>query len=891
MGGILRIYRNDWRNLFRVPVAVLLVAALVVLPSVYDWVNVASVWDPYSNTSGIKIAVTSLDEGTKVQEKDFNIGNEVMESLRSNKNLGWTFVDAETAHNGVKRGDYYASIVIPANFSKRMTGILEGTIVKPEIEYTVNEKINAIAPKITDKGATSITTQISENFTETISETVFTVLSQIDKEFQSELPIIRKVEKGLFKLEASLPEIETAGKRVLKIQENWPQIHASAERISTLENKLPEVEKAGEALEKIAEHWPQIASTLDHLGGLQDKLPKIEEAAQLIVQLDNHYGEVEQIMAQASQGLTEAHKIVNTALTALPEAEKIATAGNDFVLELQQFLEKSSAAFEAVPAAVKQNLNLLQQTESSVVKLAEQLKGEDNEPQAVREQLEVLSAQLAAGSSVIEHTLSMLNALNTFSPETVSIADLAALKGVDSVLNSQKSLVNAMAADLQNKDNADSSAINQLFLKSGLGKLAIAKLISGYDSSTIPAIKNKLEQITSAADVTATALQQVPDRLPALGTLLEETMSAIEFGQTSLASLQQDLPAIREAVHTAASGVADQTQGFGAFIRDTLPLLESSLPTAGEKIQQAANFVRQDLPTVEERVHQVSELIRTGLPRADKGVALAADLVRNDLPVLEDSIRKAASTIRQIKEEIDLGEIAQLLGGDIKSKSDFLANPVVLKENKLYPIPNYGSAMTPFYVVLSLWVGGTLLVSLLRTGVDTGGLTYKRYQLYFGRLLTFLTVGILQGLVAVLGNIFILHCYVVNKVWFVLFGVLISIVFVTIVFTLVAVFGNLGKGIAIVFMVLQFSSSGGTFPISTTGRFFQILNPYMPFTYAISLMREAVGGILPEVAIRDVIYLIIFGVLALLLALLLKKPLEPFIHKASEQAEESKLIS
>lgn len=70
--------------------------------------------------------------------------------------------------------------------------------------------------------------------------------------------------------------------------------------------------------------------------------------------------------------------------------------------------------------------------------------------------------------------------------------------------------------------------------------------------------------------------------------------------------------------------------------------------------------------------------------------------MRNDLPVLEDSIRKAASTIRQIKEEIDLGEIAQLLGGDIKSKSDFLANPVVLKENKLYPIPNYGSAMTPF---------------------------------------------------------------------------------------------------------------------------------------------------------------------------------------------------
>lgn len=141
--------------------------------------------------------------------------------------------------------------------------------------------------------------------------------------------------------------------------------------------------------------------------------------------------------------------------------------------------------------------------------------------------------------------------------------------------------------------------------------------------------------------------------------------------------------------------------------------------------------------------------------------------MRNDLPVLEDSIRKAASTIRQIKEEIDLGEIAQLLGGDIKSKSDFLANPVVLKENKLYPIPNYGSAMTPF---MSYFPYGSEAhcLSLFSAQVWIRGLTYKRYQLYFGRLLTFLTVGILQGLVAVLGNIFILHCYVVNKVWFVL---------------------------------------------------------------------------------------------------------------------------
>lgn len=214
----------------------------------------------------------------------------------------------------------------------------------------------------------------------------------------------------------------------------------------------------------------------------------------------------------------------------------------------------------------------------------------------------------------MDHTLSLLSALNTFSPGTVTNAEIGTLKAVNNALSRQTSLVNSLATDLQNEGQPDPSNVKQLGLKSGEGNVAISKLISEYEAATIPAIKNTLEQISTAAETTATVLDQVPDRLSALGTLLEETMAAIEFGQSSLASLQQDLPAIREAVHTAASGVADKTQSFGTFVRDTLPLIQSSLPVAGEKIQQAANFVRQDLPAVEERVHQISDLIRTGLP-------------------------------------------------------------------------------------------------------------------------------------------------------------------------------------------------------------------------------------------------------------------------------------
>ncbi|WP_310832174.1 YhgE/Pip domain-containing protein [Paenibacillus pedocola] len=889
MANIWRIYMNDWRNLFKVPVAVLLIFALVVLPSVYDWVNVAAVWDPYSNTSGIRIAVSSLDEGAEVQGKSFNIGEEVLASLQNNRSLGWTFTDSAAAVAGVKRGDYYASIIIPADFSRRMAGILEGKLVKPEVEYTVNEKINAIAPKITGKGASAVTAQISEKFTETISSTVLTALSAIDQEFQSELPVIRRVEQGLFKLEASLPEIDKAGKLVLKLQQNWPEIASSAGRIVSLQDKLPAVEQAGAAAETLDAHWGQISEAATRLQNLESKLPELERAARLVTELDSHFGQVEAVLDRASVRLTEAGSVVNAAAEALPQADRLAAAGSSFGQELEQFLERSSTAFAAVPGAVQQNLYLLQQTGDAAAQLAAQLQTGAGQQRA--SQLELASARLATGSEALAHTATLLGAVNTLAPGTVGASELRALSEARVQYAAAASQAGGLAAALQGGARPDSAGLSQFSLAAGQGKSMAGGLITRFSAETLPAVTDQLQRLTTAASTAATALQQAPQRLAALDTMLAEAGHVIQSGQNGLAALQQNLPAIRREVHAAATGITDNMETFDTFVTDVLPRIQSGLPAAGNAVHEAAEFARKDLPAAEEKFRTAADLINTGLPRAGKGVERAAALVREDLPTLEAAVRKAADTLRQIKEEVNLEEIGQLLGGDIKSKSDFLANPVVLTENKLYPIPNYGSAMTPFYVVLSLWVGGTLLISLLRTGVDTGGKEYRGYQLYFGRLLTFLTVGILQALVAVLGNIFILNCYVADKVWFVLFAVLISIVFVTIVFTLVSVFGNIGKGIAIVFMVLQFSSSGGTFPVSTTGHFFQALNPFMPFTYAISLLREAVGGIVPEVAIRDALLLILFGLLALLLALTLQKPLAPFIRKSAEQAEKSKLIS
>ncbi|WP_310551531.1 YhgE/Pip domain-containing protein [Paenibacillus glufosinatiresistens] len=696
MPGILRIYRTDWRRLFRAPVALLLIAALVVLPSVYDWVNVAAVWDPYTRTSGIPVAVANLDRGSAAAGTAFNVGEEVVASLRNNTSLGWRFVSRAAAESGVRRGDYYAAIVIPADFSARLAGVLEGGENKPELVYEVNEKLNAIAPKITDKGASSITARIDEHFTRTLSETVLAALQRADRELVSNLPMIRRVEAGLFALEKRLPELEEAGQKVLEVEAKWPEIAAAAQRVAGLTRLLPEADAAASAVLLLQERWPQIEEAAAGLAPLRDRLaPGLEQAGAIASQLE--------------QGAAD-------------------TAGR---------LEAALAGLEAARAALEAAA----------------------EPPAA-------AAEPAATAPPVE----------------------------------------ALAAAKQ------------------------------------------------AADAGSAAVQ----------------------------ALQGSLPELRQAA---------EARRLGELAKAELPQALSGLPAAGAKLDAAAGWVRGEWPAAEQRLREVSGRITAGLPETGRDVHRAASLVRGRLPELTQAVRRAADAVRRVKGAANLDEVSALLAGDMAARSDFLASPVLLKEKKLFPIPNYGSAMTPFYVVLSLWVGGTLLVSLLRISVETDEVRYRPYQLFFGRLLTFSTIGVLQALVAVLGNLYLLHCYVASPAVFVLSAVLISLVFVTVLFVLVSVFGNVGKGIAIIFMVLQFSSSGGTFPVSTAGPFFEALHPFMPFTYAIGLLREAVGGAEPGTVLRDAAGLLGFAALALLAALALKRPLERLVRHSAEQAARSRLIS
>ena len=168
-----KIFKRDLRRILRNFVALVVIIGVCFIPALYAWFNIYANIDPYNNTKNIRVAVVNADQGaySKVTGP-LELGNQVQRQLRKNHQLGWRFVSAENAREGVANGEYYAAIVIPEGFSRSIISVLSGKIKRPRIEYYCNEKKNAISPKVTESGATALQTRINETFVKVVSGVV-----------------------------------------------------------------------------------------------------------------------------------------------------------------------------------------------------------------------------------------------------------------------------------------------------------------------------------------------------------------------------------------------------------------------------------------------------------------------------------------------------------------------------------------------------------------------------------------------------------------------------------------------------------------------------------------------------------------------------------------------
>ncbi len=341
----------------------------------------------------------------------------------------------------------------------------------------------------------------------------------------------------------------------------------------------------------------------------------------------------------------------------------------------------------------------------------------------------------------------------------------------------------------------------------------------------------------------------------------------------------------------AAVQAANKTSGLmnntmDTFDNETGPTIDDAMKNASA----LSNNAISRLQNIKGNMPLFNSLLDQTNTQVDSSVSSLKE-INDKFPKLQQDLHSNAKKLKNLTDDEKLNELIKMLKKDGKKESDFLSNPIELIQNRVYPIPNYGSAMTPFYTVLAIWVGAFILVSVLSVHIKDfkDGTPLTTNEKFLGRYFTFVSIAILQALVTIAGNLFILKTYAVSPIILTLFGVYVSIVFITIVYTLVSVLGNGGKALTMVAMVLQVSGSGGTFPIELLGSFFQYINPMMPFTYAIGGMREATAGIIPVVLIKHILILTIYFVISLLLGLFLKEKINKKTKNFVEQFHKSGL--
>lgn len=900
----IQLYALDWKRIAKNPIAVLLMIALMIIPSLYAWFNIKALWDPYSNTGELPIAVYSADAGSSFQGKDIEIGDQVIDNLHKNKQLGWRFVDSkEQVVEGVKSGKYYAGIYLPKDFSADLLSFTSGDIKKPKIEYYLNQKINAIAPKITDKGASSIQQEITDEFIKTASSTLLSVFNEIGYNIDENLVSINKVKDLILKTNDNLDEIDQYTQEIVAVQGKLPELKQKLAQANQIQGYLPQIDDLGQKIVTLNQKFPELKQQASVILTLQQKIPEIQQAGQQLATVDSDFASIQQTLTDGINEAKQGLQIIQQVQQILPDVQKLGNQADDLATTTKNGAEQLKSAVPSIASSASATLSSIGEvataTDSLLANIQELLNKEQLTPaekQHIASLIQDFQTNIATQQSAIDNLVGFLNQLKEYADNNNLPDASQALATMVSQLGNVKNSLGDLSNRLGNLNNlvqngSPAEAIAYLDQIRTVSK-NIANLVAQIDvnqaSKTITDVLDKVISTITTAQGVLNQAQQID-----FASLLNNTQQTVANAIPILEKYQQQMPAIGQEVHDANVLLNGHMDTIVNGINTGASLYNNELPVVEQRLNQAANFMQNDWPGVKNDINQGLNIANEKMPEVESALNMATDLIQNDWPSIRGGIQKAAAAINQGDQTIDFGEVIKLLKLDAQKESNFFAEPVDLQTNTMYPIANNGSASTPFYTALCLWVGAVLFSSVTTTDFyldkkDRG--KYTKREQFSARMLTYMTMGIAQALVVTLGNYFLLGVYVKNPVWSVLFALLIVIAFTMMVYVLVALFGTVGKGIAIIILVLSISGGGGNYPIQVSGKFFQAVNPWLPFTHAVNLLRESAGGIYWPNAKMDILIMIFIVILFGVVGTCAYPILQPKMAKLTKISHESKIF-
>lgn len=490
-------------------------------------------------------------------------------------------------------------------------------------------------------------------------------------------------------------------------------------------------------------------------------------------------------------------------------------------------------------------------------------------------------------NSVIDDTMKTLDQV-----DQTAQSGSNALSNVSTQLSKSRTALSSLSGQVSENLSSGETQLNNISL-SASSKLGIFETNA---NEVLTTVGNGIDSVTALNQKNAQiindlyALHQSIQNDSSLSNAITEQIQKLQAQNASLQELLDSLnsgnSAMKEAVGTAktARTSLEQIASNG----------KSSLQTSRDKLNaQVFPQINQSLDGLSTVNGDLTAAL-SGIPSTTKQVKQMLTQLKTTMNDSADMLSQAGQTLGTLNEKLgtistDLQslqssnayqQLLSLEGIDADAVSDFMSSPVSIKSDVQYDVENYGSGMTPFYTNLALWVGGLILVSILKQEVDTSGLRrrFTPTQGYFGRWLLFIVAGLIQGVIVCAGDLVLLKVQCVHPIAFIFAGVVCSFVYVNIIYALASTFKHIGKAVAVVLIILQIPGSSGTYPIEMMPEFFQKLHPLFPFTYGINAMRECIAGFYDHLYIKNLLFLSVFVVLSLFIGLVLRPLLQNLNH-------------
>ncbi|MBD7911751.1 YhgE/Pip domain-containing protein [Clostridium cibarium] len=662
------------------------VIAIILIPMLYSSIYLSAFWDTYGNIGNVPVAFVNMDKSVSKDGKTYNIGKEVEDKLEDNDKVKWNFVSYEEAKNGVEGKDYFAMIVIPSDFSKKLADSNDGKFDKPEVIYEGNKGKNYVFYQISEKVAQSIKSDVTSKIQEETSKALVDKLYNIKTSLNDAADGANKLQDGTQILANGSQDLSNG-------------MFSALEGSILLKDGLKEATNGEKALSN---------GTDSLLGGLN------------------------QLKDGLSQKNSEIGKLVSGASETASGAKKVSDGAN------------------------------LAYTKTSEAK-----------------------TQLSEKSNYV--------------------ADKIA--GVSDGVSNVDDLLASIIADY----NANGGKLSDKASKELMAAKNVTKAIRDKDINT-----NIVEPLRTSADGLNPLIDSLY-RLQGGAALVESGTAKVAYGTNKLAS------GIDESMNKAVEGT-NRLIGGATELKNGSSKLYNGLNTATEKTGQLSNGLS--------KLNNGAVALNNGLDTANDGATKLKDGLNNGYNEINDKLKFTSDDM-----------------------SKFISEPVALNENTLNDVKYYGEGLAPYFISLSLWLGG-MFINLLLSIAKGLKITENKYaKSFIGKYSIGLAIAIVQALLLSFVLVEGLKIDTVNTSYFYLNNILISVVFFSMMYGVSYAIGIVGTPIIFIIFLLQLASSGGTFPIETAPKFFRIIGEYLPFTYSIGMLRMTIGGI------NSSVYLENFGIL------------------------------